>query len=269
MQRLRNLPQPMMRLLLGVCYLVAAVGFGIFGTQSARAEAVRIEQLPHLDGAVGKDGQFVCTLTPVASQSAAPGKPAVVQIAPGSVVLIEGQISPLNEPHYRDFISYVREEYRGINPDGSAIWGEDQRVTPGLLIDLAGGSVRIANNDYRLDSPHQRWQDGNKLNATSLGLGGTRRYTGLTVNHPVTAIGVLESGPDGPELRTTFVFGGTRAEYIAAQSGAAAYLPWLGRFAAVIGLTQIARNVRRAGLFAPRAAVDRADGQIVLAPSRS
>lgn len=264
MRRLRNLPQPMMRLLLGVCYLIAAVGFGIFGTQSARAEATRIEQLPHLDGAVGKDGSFICTLTPVASQSAAPGTPTVVQIVPGSVVLIEGQISPLNPPSYRNFISYVREEYRGINPDGSAIWSEDQRVTPGLLIDIAGGSVRIANTDYRLDSPHQRWQDTNTLIANTGGIvGGTRRYTGLTVFRPVTAIGVLESGPDGPELRTSFVFGGSRAEYIATQLGAAAYLPWLGGFAAVIGLSMIARNLQHVGLWVLRTSPRRADGQVV------
>jgi hypothetical protein len=258
-----------MRLLLGVCYLIVAFAFGIFGTQSARAEAVRIEGLPHLDGAVGKDGKFICTLTPVASPSAAPGTQAVVQVAPGSVVLVEGQISALNQPHYRDFIAYVREEYRGINPDGSAIWVEDQRVTPSLQIDIAGGSVRIANNDYRLDSPHQRWQDSNTLIANSGGVvGGTKRYTGLTVNRPVTAIGVLESGPNGPELRSSFVFGGTRAEYIATQLGAAAYLPWLGLFAATIGLTLIIRTIRRAGLLAPRASASRAGAQVVVAASR-
>jgi hypothetical protein len=258
----------MMRLLLGVCYLVAAIGFGIFGTQSARAEATWIEGLPHLDGAVGKDGKFICTLTPVATQGAAPGKPAVVQIIPGSVVLIEGQISPLNPPNYRDFISYVREEYRGSRSDGSAIWGEDQRVTPGLLIDIAGGSVRIANNDYRLDSPHQRWQDSQTLIANSGGVvGGTKRYTGLTVFRPVTAIGVLENGPDGPELRTSFVFGGTRAEYIATQLGAAAYLPWLGLFAAIIGLALIARNIRHVGLLSPRASASRAGAQVAVVAS--
>ncbi|MEI6776165.1 MAG: hypothetical protein WCK70_04660 [Chloroflexales bacterium] len=260
MQRLQSLPQPIMRLVLGVTYLIVAIAFGVFGTQSARARAVWIEQLPHLDGAVNQDGKFVCTLTPAATQNVASTSPTVVQIAPGSVVLIEGQISPLNLPQYRDFISYVRDEYRGISADGSAIWREDQRATPALLIDLVGGSVRIANTDYRLDSPHQRWQDGDKLIANNIGIGGTRRYTGLTVNRPVTAIGVLENGPDGPELRSSFVFGGTRAEYIAVQIGAAAYLPWLGCFAAIIGLTLIARNLRRAEIVVPRIAVRRADG---------
>jgi hypothetical protein len=203
----------------------------------------------------------------VASQDAAAGAPAVVQITPGSIVLIEGQISPLNQPHYRDFIAYIREEYRGINPDGSAIWGEDQQVTPQLQIDLAGGSVRIANNDYRLDSPHQRWQDTNKPVMGNLDIGSTRRYTGLTVNRPVTAIGILENGPNGPELRTSFVFGGTRAEYIATQLGAAAYLPWLGLFAALIGLTLIARTIRRAGLLSPRVSASCVDGQVVMSAS--
>ena len=76
----------------------------------------------------------------------------------------------------------------------------------------------------------------------------------------MTAIGVLENGPDGPELRSSFVFGGTRAEYIAAQVGAAAYLPWLGSFAAVIGLTLIARNVWSAGLVVPYIVVRRTNG---------
>lgn len=260
MQRIQRLPQPIKRLVLGVTYLIVAIAFGIFGAQSARARAVWIEQLPHLDGAVNQDGTFVCTLTPAATRSEASNNPTVVQIAPGSVVLIEGQISSINQPRYRNFIAYVREEYRGLRSDGSAIWSEYQRVTPALLIDLAGGSVQIANTDYRLDSPHQHWLNTDKLISGSLGVEGTNRYTGLTVNRPVTAIGVLENGPDGPELRSSFVFGGTRAEYIAAQVGAAAYLPWLGSFAAVIGLALIARTLRRAEIGMPRIAVRRTGG---------
>jgi hypothetical protein len=267
MQPLKNPRLSISRLALGVGFLIVAIGFGIFGTQLARVEATRIEQLPHLDGAASKDGAFVCTLTPVASQGAAPDAPAVVQIAPGTVVLIEGRISPLNQPHYRDFIAYMREEYRGLNPDGSAIWSEDQRATPQLQIDLAGGSVRIANSDYRLDSPHQRWQDSETLVSSGVGIGGTRRYTGLIVGRPVTAIGVLVAGPDGPELRTSFVFGGTRAEYIATQLGAAAYLPWLGLVAALTGLSLIVGNARQMIPLLRRAPAGRVDGQVVIATS--
>lgn len=120
--------------------------------------------------------------------------------------------------------------------------------------------MQIANSDYRLDSPHQHWLNTDKLIPGSLGVESTNRYTGLTVNRPVTAIGVLENGPDGPELRSSFVFGGTRAEYIAAQVGAAAYLPWLGSFATVIGLALIARTLRRAEIGVPRIAIRRTGG---------
>jgi hypothetical protein len=243
--RLLHHRQPIIRLLLGMSYLIVAIAVGIFGAQSASAEAVRIEQLPHLDSAESKNGTFVCSLKPTLYRGAAPGNPVAVQIPIGSEVLIEGQLSSLNPPRYRDFIAYVREEYRGTNSDGSAIWSEDKRVTPSLRIDLASGSVRLSNSDYRLDSPHQRWQNDTTLVATNLGLGGTRRYTGLTVNRPVTAIGVLVNGPSGPELRSSFVFGGTRAEYIATQLGTAAYLPWIGLVAGVIGVALIAFTLWR------------------------
>lgn len=258
------LRQSIMRLLLGVGFLLAAVAFGIFGTQSARAEALRIEQLPHLDAAESKNGVFVCSIAPKAAQDAVPGGAAVVQIEAGSEVLIEGRISQLNQPHYRDFIAYVREEYRGTSDNGVALWVEDQRVTPALLIDLAGGSVRLANNDYRLDSPHQRWQTSDKLFAPNAGIAGTKRYTGLIGDLPVTAIGVLVYGPGGAELRTSFIFGGTRAEYIASQFGAAAYLPWLGLCAAVIGITLIANSIRRIGVRTAAGSPKRGARQMVM-----
>jgi hypothetical protein len=245
MQRLPHHRQPIIRLLLGMSYLIVAVAVGIFGAQSASAEAVRIEQLPHLDSAESKNGTFVCSLKPTSYQGAVPSNPATIQIAPGSEVLIEGQLSSLNSPRYRDFIAYVREEYRGTNSDGSAIWREDQRMTPSLRIDLASGSVRLSNNDYRLDSPHQHWLNNTKLIASAIGSGGTKRYIGLIVDRPVTAIGVLVNGPTGPELRSSFVFGGTRAEYIATQLGTAAYLPWIGLVAGVIGATLIAYTLWR------------------------
>jgi hypothetical protein len=248
MQRMPHTRQTIIRLVLGVGFLLVAATLGFFGGQVASATAAQIEALPHLDAAANNGGTFVCSLTPSVTAGATTGSPTVVQIAPGSTVLIEGRLSALNQPHYHDFIAYVREEYRGRSGDGSAIWHEDQRVTPALLIDIAGGSVQLANNDYRLDSPHQRWQDRDTLIANDTGLGGTRRYTGLIANRPVTVIGILINGPSGPALRTTFVFGGTRAEYIAAQVGATAYLPWLGLAAAIIGLSLLVHTLRRTGL---------------------
>jgi hypothetical protein len=247
MQRL-HLRQPIIRLVLGICYLIAAVAFGVFGAQAASTEALRIETLPHLDSASGSNSTFICSITPTLYQGATPNNPAAIQIAPGTEVLIEGHISPINQPHYRDFISYVREEYQGNSSDGSAIWREDQRVTPALQIDLAGGSVRLSNNDYRLDSPHQRWISSPTLVASDMGIGSTKRYTGLVVDLPVTAIGVLVNGASGPELRSSFVFGGNREDYIATQLGAAAYLPWLGLCAAVIGINLVAHAIRSAML---------------------
>jgi hypothetical protein len=268
MQYMPQTRQTSIRLVLGVSFLLVAAILGFFGGQVARATAAQIEALPHLDAAANNGGTFVCSLTPSVAVGAAASSPTVVQITPGSTVLIEGRLSALNQPHYHDFIAYMREEYRGRASDGSAIWREDQRVTPALLIDIAGGSVQLANNDYRLDSPHQRWQDRDTLITTDTSLGGTRRYTGLTANRPVTVIGVLINGPSGPVLRTTFVFGGTRAEYIAAQVGTRAYLPWLGLGAAIIGLSLLVYTLRRTGLRGWRAA-PLTDSPIALSASPS
>ena len=45
------------------------------------------------------------------------------------------------------------------------------------------------------------------------------RYSGLQVGDRVTAIGVLSSSAAGPVLNASFVAGGTRAEWLAAEGG--------------------------------------------------
>ncbi len=156
---------------------------------------------------------------------------------PGQTVLVEGQLSPRNPARFRDFVAYVREEFRGTDSNGDEQWFEDERVTPPLLVEAAG-LIRISNDTYVLDAPHARWQEEG-LEWSSRTQEGTRRYRGLVASRPVLALGTVTRGAEGNELQAELVYGGTRAEYIAAQRSAARWLPWIGLFIGGAGLAVI------------------------------
>src|SRR5215217_1208851 len=82
------------------------LGLGLFmattGAQQARAEADRVERLRPLTVATLDDGQ------------------------PGGEALVEGRISTANPPVFRQFVAYIREEYRGSDDDDRDEWKEDE-----------------------------------------------------------------------------------------------------------------------------------------------
>ncbi|NTV65997.1 MAG: hypothetical protein HGA65_21025, partial [Oscillochloris sp.] len=99
-------------LLMGAVFVGVGVFLGVFASRDAVEEADRVEAMVTLDIVGLEVGQ------------------------PGSPALIEGTLSSRNPARFRDFVAYIREEYRGEDSDGDDEWREDERVTPALLVDL-------------------------------------------------------------------------------------------------------------------------------------
>jgi hypothetical protein len=123
-------------------------------------------------------------------------------------ILIEGRISANNPKLHRDFVAYVREEYRDEFLDGDTIqrWVEVKRETPPLLITLADGEIRLANNDYLFDTTAVTIEE-----AAPTITKGAIQTRGYTVNSPVMLIGQAEAGG---RVHAEFVYAGSRAAYI-------------------------------------------------------
>jgi hypothetical protein len=162
---------------------------------------------------------------------------ALQRQAPGAEVLVEGTLSPRNEARFREFVAYVRQEFRGADQNGDDRWVEDERVTPPLLVE-ASGPVLVANERYEMVGLHERWQEEG-LEWSSREQQGTKRYFGLVAGRPVTVIGKVVPAPEGQALAAELVYGGTRAEYIALQQQNAGWLPWFGALFGLVGAAAI------------------------------
>ncbi len=195
----------------GLIFVVVGLGLATLAAGQARAAAERAERLAPL------------------------GVAALEDSPPGREALVEGVVSARNRALFQEMVAYVREEYRGTDSEGDALWSEDERRTPPLWLDLPGGTARLADGAYTLDSPAQRWQEPGGLTWNGFAGEGTKRYRGFRAGDPVVAIGTLVAGPEGPQLRAEFVAGGTRAGYIDRQRSGAAMLPWLGGVFALVG----------------------------------
>lgn len=194
----------------GLVFACVGIGVGIWGTRHARAQAARAERLESIGAAALEDA------------------------AVGAEVLVEGVVSPRNQPVFRDFVAYRAEEYRGEERDGDPDWDSYATVTPRLLLD-AGGIVMIANEDYSLQGAHAKYQDPGPLTRGDFFRESTKRYEGLVAGGTVTAIGTVVPGVEGNELRAEFVYAGSREGYIAGQLQTAVFLPYFGALFGVIG----------------------------------
>lgn len=153
----------------------------------------------------------------------------------GQEGLIEGRVSERNPLHFRLFVAYIRQEYRGQDDDNDAIWVEDERVTPALLLDLPGGRVQLANSDYSLQGKLVTWQSEPTLNWDSWSGEGTKSYEGLERGNPVLAVGVVVEGATGREFQAEWLYGGNRAAYIEEQRSSAEIARWVGLVFLLIG----------------------------------
>lgn len=203
-------PSSVLLLGLGLVFLLAGVGVAVFGAQQIGAAAARVERLSPLARAALDD-----------------------RLA-GQEALLEGRISAQNPALFQDFVAYLREEYRGRGKNRS--WGEVERFTPPLLIDLPDGTAALADDQYLLNHPpHTREEPGAQGWFGIINEGATRER-GFRAGDPVLALGTLASGREGLVLRAEWLYGGTRAEYLDNQRRAAAGLSWLGVCIALIGL---------------------------------
>ncbi|NWG18901.1 MAG: hypothetical protein HXY39_01105 [Chloroflexi bacterium] len=211
--------------LFGLLFVTLGIGLGIFGSRAAIEAADRAERLPLATARVIERG------------------------AAGGEVVVEGRISTRNPQRFREFVAYVREEYRGTDSDGDPKWHEDERVTPPLVLELPDGLVQIENDNYRLESPPLRWQDSTSLSWNGLTGEGTRRYSGFAAGATVMAIGPIVQGREGPALQAEFLSSGDRAAYVAQQRSSAAAFPivglifgGIGALFALVGLWQVLRG---------------------------
>ncbi|GAB4123422.1 MAG: hypothetical protein Fur005_37360 [Roseiflexaceae bacterium] len=199
--------------LFGLLFVAIGVGVGLIGSGGILEAAAKVEALPVIRSAGGFEDQAI-----------------------GREVLIEGQVGPENEIILRQYVAYARDEYRGTDEDGDAIWREDERITPALEITLSDGIVRLANEDYTLVGPLTRWQEPGGLIWNGMTNDGTKRYDGIEVGSTVTTVGLVEQGSEGPELAARFVAGGDRSAYLAEQRRGAEVSRIVGAIMGGIGI---------------------------------
>lgn len=200
----------------GLIFVIGGISVGIFTTRAAQQAAERAARLP---AATAQD---------------------VERSAVGAEVLVEGVIDARNPTRVRNFVAYVREEYRGIDTtDNREIWREDERWTPPLLIQVADGVVRIANDTYRIEEPPVQWQESDRLEWNSFSGEGTKRYRGFEEGNTVTALGRVTDELEGRGIEAELMFGGTRDQYLAYQRTTASLTPIAGLISGGIGIAMI------------------------------
>jgi hypothetical protein len=132
-------------------------------------------------------------------------RPADV-VAPGEPAFVEGRVSNHTPTVYRQFVAYLREEYRSSGR--SSRWVEVARETPPLLIEAHGRVARIVNSNYTLEMTHVSTEE-----KPSTFTKGAVQSRGFVVGSPVLAVGSVTEATEG--LVAEFLSTGTRAEYIA------------------------------------------------------
>jgi hypothetical protein len=154
---------------------------------------------------------------PRAQQLQALSAEQVQASSPGATVLVEGRISGDNSAQYRDFVAY-RLERAGER----ASYVPYDWVRPPLLLELHDGLVRIVD-DYKILHPTVQ-QSYAPQEADDY----TYRIRGFEAGNPAVAIGTTQAGAAGGiEVKSTFLYGGTRAEFIARQQRAILVVEWL------------------------------------------
>jgi hypothetical protein len=132
-------------------------------------------------------------------------------------------------------VAYTEHQYHGVrcdDDDGDCeeVWAETERVTPALWLDLPDGRVRVGNTDYELFNPPEVWQTTPALIEYN-----TLEYRGFRMGNPVYVIGGVNT-TDGISLNAQFVYGGSRQDYLLAQSQEVMVFLWMGGIFGGLGL---------------------------------
>jgi hypothetical protein len=198
-------------ILVGVLFMIGGISVGIFSGRTAQEAADRAERLP------------VMTAGDIERSSV------------GTEMIVEGFIDQRNLTRFRNFVAYIREEYRGVSND-NPIWKEDERWTPPLLIATEDGAVQVTNDTYRVEEPPVKWQESDNLSWNGLSGEGTKRYAGFESGSPAMVIGRIVDGVEGRAIEAELIFGGMRDGYVAIQRTTASISPVLGMAAGASGI---------------------------------
>jgi hypothetical protein len=166
--------------LLAIAFLLALVGGSLaFDVPTSLARARQVEQMPVLDA-----------------------------VTSGQPTWIEGQVDDQTPAVLRDFVAYVREQYRSCGR--SSCWIEVARETPRLVVERVEDTVLIANADYAFDSTAVTVEE-----APPSTFRGSVQLRGFVVGSPIFAVGRRAEDREMPAIDADFVYAGTRREYIA------------------------------------------------------
>jgi hypothetical protein len=159
-----------------------------------------------------------------------PDHAALVDLPPGSEVLVDGRIARDQPVLFRDFVAFVKEEEdRGKSDDDRREWKVRDRQAPPLHIERTGDEpLRIVNFGYGIWGAKTVWNDTSKIIDT--------RYTGLVSGEAVAIHGRTAAGG----LEAIEVASGTRASYLADILGNIGVAWWLGAGFIGIGTLMVA-----------------------------
>jgi hypothetical protein len=152
-----------------------------------------------------------------------PSRSILIDVPVGERVLVEGRVSGRNPIQYASYVAYIVDECE-TDSDGDRSCQEIQRVTPPLLLNMAGGLVEVINADYDLrgDLPEVYEADW--------------EYRGLNAEMPVVAVGLMAPRDGNPKLEAEYLAPGTQADYVAFLRSDAVTLRILGVVFGLLGL---------------------------------
>jgi hypothetical protein len=126
----------------------------------------------------------------------------------GQEVLIEGHISHATPAGAYDLTAFIYEQQVG---EYRPSWRMVEQAQPPLLVQVSDGEVRVAGR-YRLVNPpmtHYEQQGEEDY-----------RYRGFAVGSPLLAVGTVQHDAGTTRLESDFIYGGSRAAFLAASERA-------------------------------------------------
>ena len=162
------------------------------------------------------------------------------RFAPGTAVLLTGELVARERPGPEGFIVYRKESYLRTETTGASkgqtVWMTLSVPPPLIALGASGALVPICNRDYSMLRPPHRWQSDAVPTWRSVG-DATIRLSGFKAGDGLTADGVVERDAKSAEpcLRSKAIFGGARDEYLATLRGGARTAKIVGSLLAGFG----------------------------------
>lgn len=205
------------RLLLAAGVLLASGGLWFLLSDAPARNAARVEALPRV------------TPTTLAGHAA------------GEAVLVEGRLVATAPPGPHDFVAFHRESFLRVESSGATkgqqVWQRTGTVRPAIAIESSGVTVRIANQDYLLDTwPHREQTD--VVPRYSSMIDTTERFLGFKAGDLVTVDSTIDAaGASGAGvLHAEVLFGGNADAYLTSARSGSTTFAVVGAVFMVLGL---------------------------------